>query len=135
MVGLQAAGVTALENGDIPAIFEEKESKTFGMLLTDVRKHSAVDAETADLLRTALGERNRLVHRFMFEHQDDFLSAAGRGEMIEDLRDIIGTFRDADAAASAIGSKLWESLGITAERIRESFLEQFEKASARDATA
>ena len=133
-VGLQAAGATSLAEGDISSMFDEKEAKTFGALLSDVRKHALVDAATEAQLRLALSERNRLVHRFVYEHDDDLLSSAGRREMIEDLRLIIQRFADADAASSRLCLRLWESLGLTQEAIAAGVEAKMVAAAARDIT-
>jgi hypothetical protein len=135
IVGMHAHSATSLEPGAIPRMFDERESHTFGRLLKDVSRLTAVDAQTQSLLSLALVERNRLVHRFFSEHSDDLYSAAGRAEMIDDLRRVITVFREADAAANSISTRVWEALGLTPESIEQFFATQLALGRARDATA
>ena len=134
IVGMQAGGATALRQGEITAMFEELEGKTFGRLLVEVRKHAAVSGDTEQLLRRALAERNRLVHHFIAEHSEDLYMPAGRRRMIDDLRSIIAVFRDADAAANAISTKMWAELGLTQELIDQYHREEIERVQLRDGT-
>lgn len=49
-------------------------------------------------LRTALDERNRLIHRFFRVHELNLGSFTGREEMLTELHGLIELFEDVDAS-------------------------------------
>jgi hypothetical protein len=117
---------------DSSTIFQELESRTFGRLLVDVRKHAEVSQGTEQLLRKALEERNRLVHRFIHEHDEDQYSTAGIMRMIDDLRSIMQVFREADAATNQLSGAIWKQFGLTQSVIDDHVRAQLARVVARD---
>ncbi len=117
----------------VNALMDRIEAKTFGSILHEARALMTVPDDLDGLLAEALRERNRLIHRFFAAHATDFLSRAGRREMIDELRAAIALFSAADEAATAIRRPLAESLGIDPRVAQALYDEAIVDASSRDA--
>lgn len=101
-------------------------------LLTEARKLTQIPAELDRELAEALKVRSDLAHRFFERNSEDFISARGRTEMIEELRRATQMFANVDRSVTAIRQPLSARLGIT-EAMSRHELEQMEKrASERD---
>jgi len=74
-----------------------------------------VDLES--LLRNALRKRNWLVHDYFRERAEEFVSNAGRQEMLKEIDECRELFQTADASLDSIVRPLRTSQGITDERI------------------
>lgn len=102
---------------DIDGTFESLFRKTTGALVTTAAKESRLGADDITLCRTAVSERNRLVHHFFREHAEDFFTPFGQQQMVDDADRIGDLMSTADAACRRVLMRLGEDRGFTEEAI------------------
>lgn len=112
-------------------VYDVELAKTFGNMLRALEPLGLPDDVIARL-RAAKIERDHLAHRFFREHDEDFLSRAGRTRMIAACEDIIARFAAIDAELETVMQPLRERLGITAEWIETHMAAAFAAAAERD---
>ena len=132
-VALEASRKKQPSREKVEALFLSYENRTFGTLLRTLRNDSRVPADLIARYRIAAIARNRLAHNFFRDHSENFLSDAGRAEMIEDLRGIVIGLRSIDADSEAITHAIWSQLGITEDFILREMQALQERARLRDA--
>lgn len=132
-VGLRATGSGIADGESIERDFEVHEKKTLGALFKAVRERIALSEDDEGQISAAVEARNRLTHRFFREHTENFLSGAGRREMIAELRVMSRTMLKADAVCSALTDQLWALLGVSAGMRQLAVEEMTTKAKIRDA--
>jgi len=97
---------------ELDALEERVEAQTLGRLLADTRKRVRFEKGAEELLVTALERRNFLAHHFFKKRAEDFMSRAGRDQMIAELDEICERFRRADVVASVICKALQKVLAF-----------------------
>lgn len=117
---------------DIEALFSKHFTLTLGRLLRIASTRASLPAESEALISKALEARNRLAHRFFGDHSENFMSAAGRRDMLLELREMTILFRLADAASEQISGRLFESLGVAWNVVRRELSIMKARAEARD---
>ncbi len=93
--------------------------KTLGQLIKFLKSEVNVAVDLEQLLKNALLERNRLVHRFFREKVEDFLIQTGRDKMVEELKSAQELFVKADRALDVFIRPLREKYGITDEFVNK----------------
>lgn len=97
-----------------------------------MRERVPVSSEAEALVTRSLTQRNRLIHDFFRDHAENFLSDAGRREMIAELRNMTGLFRAADEASESVSGPLFASIGVTPEIVLSELAALRRRAEARD---
>jgi len=64
------------------------DKSTLGMIISEVKKHMAVDDNIEATLAKALKIRNELIHSFYWKHNFKIESDDGRNEMMQDLENM-----------------------------------------------
>lgn len=131
-VMLHLSGRTRVTRTDVEALFETFEARTLGRLLREARSLTTIPPDLEGKLTDALGQRNDLVHRFFARRSEDFISDAGRVEMIEELRKATLLFEEVDAAVTAIREPLSQRLGISQDIAKKELDKMLARAAARD---
>jgi hypothetical protein len=101
---------------------EDLYSRTAGNLLARLRERPGLTEPLDDLLREAIGVRNRLAHHWFREHGLEFASVEGMQAMVDDLDRAMETFRVAGSQAFGLAVQTFISLGIDEadiDRVRE----------------
>jgi hypothetical protein len=129
-VALHIRGLTQITPEDVFQSFDRMERKTFGQLISDVRKKIDVPGEIEEALSMALEDRNYLMHRFFPKHHIDFGSNPGRHEMIDELRTLTLRFQTTDRQVETTTLRLWNRLGIT-QTMLESELSKMQAEAER----
>jgi hypothetical protein len=94
--------------------YDSELSKTFGNMLRALEPLNLPD-DLMGRLRHAKVERDRLVHRFFREHDENFLGRSGRTKMIAECEEVIERFIGIDADLEGFMRPQRERYGITAE--------------------
>lgn len=132
VVGLRATGSGITDGESIERDFAIHEKKTLGALFRSVREHIALSEADEGLIASAVEARNRLMHRFFGEHTENFLSAAGRRDMIVELQEMSRAMMKADAVCSELTDQLWALLGVSAAMRQLAVEDMMTKATIRD---
>ncbi|MBN1511377.1 MAG: hypothetical protein JXB13_05135 [Phycisphaerae bacterium] len=117
IVGLRVAGETVLTPKHVLDAYADEDRKTLGQLLNSLRSETTVSIDVEECLKRALQLRNHLTHQFFVEHDEAFLSDVGRRRMIDELRSITASFRDADKLVDPLWLGVWKRHGITQQLI------------------
>lgn len=104
-------------------LFASLDKKTMGMLIGDLSKCTAISENTTEMLEVVLKQRNYLMHHFFPENILKFWNAAGRREVLDELRELAELFRANDRLLQTIYLALWNKLGISEEAV-EAYMEQ-----------
>jgi hypothetical protein len=98
----------------------EKQGKTMGVLINEVKQSYPLTKKLASDLDIILKKRNHLAHKnFSVEIQKCY-SNLGRKEMLKYFGDFIDQAKSIDADLDKYYSKCAEKMGITEQRIDES---------------
>jgi hypothetical protein len=135
LVPLRLRGLTRLSSDDVQKAFVANERKTLGQLINDVACQVPFPADLATRLKEALGKRNHLIHGFFATHNIDFMSAAGRSDMIKKLRTTTLELQAVDRELEPITSSLWQRLGMTDEILEKALREMLAEANAREGSS
>lgn len=104
-----------LTRREIDAMFDGYAKWTFGQVLADARRMTAIPAELDGLIAHALKRRNYLAHEFFVEHDRDILFEDGRRKMIDELRADAKFFQDLDERMEPICADMMAKHGVTSE--------------------
>lgn len=103
---------------ELLALESSNAKKTLGSLLRKTKGLCTFDLDEIDRLELALEHRNRLCHHFFKDHGESFLSASGRGKMIDTLSDFQRTLQIADTLIEAANLAMAKAIGVTDEIIQ-----------------
>lgn len=131
-VMMHLSGQTSITQMAVEALFETFESRTFGQLLREARALTAISSNLEAKLMDALNRRNDLAHRFFARRSEDFISNAGRVEMIEELHQAAVLFEEVNAALTAIREPLSQKLGLSQDLVERELDRMVARAAARD---
>ncbi|MFQ5741473.1 MAG: hypothetical protein ACE5JX_20950 [Acidobacteriota bacterium] len=93
--------------------------RTLGFLIRELPKHFEMQPEFEVLLGSYLEKRNFLAHRFFYERASSLLTAGGSEAMVEELRDLYTSFKEADEIARIMSARCRRILGISEELVQE----------------
>jgi|SRR5699024_7617351 len=113
-------------------LYDSLSKKTFGRLLKSNRTKLRLSEADENLLYEALDLRNKLIHHFFREHAENFVSAAGRKIMMQELQAIISKLSDADDLLTNIYTPLWAKYGVTQEFVDQQLEQMRQRALQRD---
>lgn len=131
LVGLDLAGQPAISREQFEQAFDQADRKTLGQLLRKIALQTALGSDVESVLGEALDARNYLCHRFFGDHAEDFLSAAGRREMIAELRELTEKIHRADQFDEVIVT-LFERMGVSVGMVEKNIAESTKRAKWRD---
>ena len=124
LVNLLAIAASIDEGASLAEIdnkFELLFAKTTGALVTTAAKESRLGAEDIALCRSAVAERNRLVHHFFREHAENFFTESGQQRIVDDADRVGELMGNADSACHRVLMRLGKDNGITEETIDVQF--------------
>lgn len=117
--------------------FEGNLQATMGRLVALLTPFLQQDGGVLDDLGRALAERNRLAHRFFFEHAEDFASFAGREAMLAELMTAEALFEEVNDRLTPGLDRLFASRGVDADArvrlVQEAYEKKLRRATAADA--
>ncbi|MEH3135562.1 MAG: hypothetical protein PGN30_11260 [Mycolicibacterium neoaurum] len=102
---------------EVDKCFETLFKKTSGQLVHDVSDQSRLKAGDLDICRSAVTERNRLIHRFFREHAENFMTNRGQQSMLDDLGEIYDLIDQADHACQRVMMRIGGPYGYTDEAV------------------
>lgn len=115
---------------DFDKFDEEMSFKTMGRLVKHLTGIKAISAEIEENLQKALSKRNWLAHRFFVDHALNFVSAAGREIMINELQQCYELFNEIESILEPITISLMNKYGLTEEFLEKAKNELFEEAKS-----
>lgn len=127
VMGYKLLDESALTQDEWLALYENLNSKTFGQLLGQVKKHIDISQELIDSLQAILKSRNWLAHDFFYDHAVEFSDSNGRHSMLCKLQDLIKQFQLADRAVESLSLVVWAKFGVTEEWIQNQMKLDVEK--------
>ncbi len=104
-----------LTRTDIDAFMEKRFENTLGKLINNLRRVTSVPEELDTLLSHALKKRNWLCHHYFRVRAVEFMTIAGRTDIIAELKEVQELFMQADALLSETVQPLANRYGITKE--------------------
>jgi len=111
--------VTTLESSD--KLEAEYEKSTMGQLAKKLRQFAVFDDDAEEILKSAIQERNRLMHRFFQIHAETFLSENGAKGMLKELQNCTILFRKADLIARTMGIAAAKACGVSEDDIQREY--------------
>lgn len=117
---------------DIDLISEALFKKTSGALVNDLSGQSGLEAEDLETCRSAVVQRNRLIHRFFRERAENFITSRGQQLMLDELRDIADVIQKADDACHRLKMSLGEPYGFTDDVVDENMRALLERIRSKD---
>lgn len=108
--------------------FDALFRKTSGALVTDIREAAYLGEDDLALCHEAVGERNRLIHRFFRDHAENFMTSRGQQVMVDDLASVVELIERADAACNRVMLKVGERYGMTETAIKQAYQHLLESA-------
>ena len=91
---------------------------TLGGLLSELKKHLIIHPDFKTMLDGYLSKRNYLMHQFFFHHGGDLLSRKGCEKMIEELKNLYSSLKEADEIAQTMSRNVRKHLGISEANIQ-----------------
>jgi len=116
-------------------LYGSLSKKTLGRLLASNRTEVRLSEAEESLLYECLDLRNKLIHHCFREHAENFVSAAGRKIMMQELQVIISKLSDADDLLTSIYAPLWAKYGVTQEFVDQQLEQMRQRALQRDTNA
>jgi hypothetical protein len=107
-----------IQRSSIDDFMDQKFEQTLGRLIRDLRDFVEVPDEVGDQLAEALRTRNWLAHAYFRERAAQFLTRAGRNQMISELKDAQELFHRTDRALEDILAPIREKFGLTEEALQ-----------------
>lgn len=111
---------------EIDQCFEDLFRKTTGRLIRDVADQARLESQDLVACRTAVAQRNRLIHSFFRDHAEDFMTSHGQQVMLDELGDISDVIQKADDACHRVTMTVAEPYGFTDELVGQHLLEMIE---------
>ena len=112
---------------DYDSVFSKHDRQTLGKLLRQAQSIYPFMQQDADLLQEALAKRNHLVHNFFADNAAAFVTEVGIRNMLNELREMIQCFQEADKVAQNIYLPIFERLGVTEKSLENTAEQMVEK--------
>jgi len=106
---------------EVDAFMDRHFDATMGRMIKNLREVTQVDADLEHLLREALSKRNWLAHDFFRERATEFVSPAGREQMLREVDECRDFFKAADERLDAIVGPLRRNAGLTDELLEREY--------------
>jgi len=114
--------ITDQDSRIFQAVIDDVDRRTFGNLLTQIRKIATISDDIEKTVSNALDRRNYLVHRFFKVHNFAIHSEVGRKSMISELDAIYRDLTLAHAVLSGMTHTFNEAFGrpnISEDQVEE----------------
>ena len=98
---------------------ESSLKKTFGQLLSALRKHDLVPDGFDERLERYRNERNWLVHRFYSENYEDIFSRTRASQLVERIRDVHAEASDLFKAFDTLNDEWFDASGLPRQVLEE----------------
>ena len=98
-----------------------------GRLITLLRPHLAGDDVLLVELAQVLSTRNRLAHRFLREHELNFLTFTGREQMLEELVKAADEFEQMDRRLKPVVSRFLRARGLSEQEQKRMIDDEYAK--------
>lgn len=128
---LRLGSLNGATRQDFDSTFDHFEAKTLGQLMAATRSLTSVPTKIDVVLRNALTDRNRLIHRFFREHAANVTHPAGQRVVIGELSSMIELFQHADTLVTPIYLSLWQHFGIDEAMIQRELEETLRETQAK----
>jgi hypothetical protein len=110
------------EWGSVVDAFMDRHFETpMGSMMRSLRGAAEVPSDLEDLLRNALKRRNWLAHDFFRERAHEFLTSAGRDQMLAEVDECRACFEAADKRLDEIIRPLRNKAGITDQMLEREY--------------
>lgn len=116
-----------MSQDEIDQCLERLFKKTSGQLVNDVSSQSRLEAQDLQTCKSAVSERNRLIHRFFREHADNFMTSHGQQAMLDDLGTIQEIIQRADDACNRVMMRIGAPYGLTDEAVEAQMDEMIQR--------
>lgn len=117
---------------EIDKCFDGLFRKTSGQLVNDVDTQSRLETQILEICRSAVAERNRLIHRFFREHAENFMSCRGQQVMLDDLGEVGDLIEKADSACQRVMMRIGAPYGFNDEVVQVHVEQMMERLSTSD---
>jgi hypothetical protein len=111
----------------VNALSSAQAGQTLGELFRAVRKKEYFTSPERKSIHKAIRLRNDLVHRFMVEKVEQFLTPEGRVTLLEEIRGIRGAVQSADKIIASLIDRYLEEYGTSLEELQDYASELFPK--------
>jgi hypothetical protein len=106
---------------EVDAFMNRHFEVTMGRMMKNLRDVTPVGSELENLLRDALRRRNWLIHDFFRERATEFMSSAGREQMLHEVDECRDLFQTADKRLEIVVAPLRRKAGITDELLEREY--------------
>jgi len=131
---LRLPGVDAVSQDLFDDLYYSLGKQTLGRLFHAAKKEVEIQEYDLGYIEEAVELRNILVHHFFRTHAEDFVSEAGRMEMMKELQLMISKLKQADTLMERIYAPLWDKYGVTEKYIEREMEQMQQRALHRDAS-
>lgn len=114
------------------ALSPARAGRTLGELFRAVKDTAGLDAAQRRLLRRAIRRRNELIHGFMVERTERFLSSAGRAELRAELERARELLAHANAIVAPLVDRYLAEYGTSLEALKSQAVIDFGAAADGD---
>jgi hypothetical protein len=116
----------------VKALSSSQAGQTLGELFRAVRKKEYFTSPERKSIHKAIRLRNDLVHRFMVDKVEQFLSPEGRATLLDEIRGIRGAVQSADRIIASLIDRYLEEYGTSLEELQDYASELFPKEQAAE---
>ena len=118
----------------VKALSSSQAGQTLGELFKAVRKKEYFTSPERKSIHKAIRLRNDLVHRFMVDKVEQFLSPEGRATLLDEVRGIREAVQSADRIIASLIDRYLEEYGTSLEELQDYASELFPQEQAPDET-
>lgn len=112
-------GIQKMTRADFDVALQGEFRKTFGGLISTLRKAAAIPANFDQKLADALDKRNWLAHHYFWDRAGHFITERGRKTMMAELQKAIDQFAELNAQITKAVRTWSEKHGITQATIEQ----------------
>lgn len=139
LANIISAGLFRAKSGkwtreEFEAEVDNLNKKTLGYLMRRFKDEVEIPEETLELISEAHMQRNFFVHNYFYERAAEVTYSQGHRIVIAELQKLKELFERADAATVALTKPLFDSIGLTDEKMMEYQKEIIDEAMARNQT-
>lgn len=118
----------------VKALSSAQAGQTLGELFRAVRKKEYFTSPERKAIHKAIRLRNDLVHRFMVDKVEQFLSSDGRQTLLDEVRGIREAVQAADRIIASLIDRYLEEYGTSLEELQDYASELFPEETPAEAT-
>lgn len=117
---------------DVDALHAALYSYTAGRLVNRLAEVLPQQRDLIERYREAVRERNRLMHHFFRDHNEDFMTTLGMQRMVDDADAIRDVLESADRVTTSIIEGILVEMGVPKDSIQAEFDRLLAEARERD---